>query len=124
MSSKILYVEDNPLNLKLVRKILNAAGYEMIEAVDGYSGLLAAAREQPDLILMDVNLPDIDGLSVTAQLKSQSNTRHIPVIALTANSMHGDRERCMAYGCDDYIPKPVAKSELLTAIAQLMSVSV
>lgn len=124
MNHKILYVEDNPLNLKLVRKILNAAGYEMIEAVDGYSGLIAAAREQPDLILMDVNLPDIDGLAVTAQLKSQSNTRHIPVIALTANSMHGDRERCMACGCNDYIPKPVAKSELLTAIAQLMPVGV
>lgn len=124
MNYKILYVEDNPLNLKLVRKILNAAGYEMIEAVDGYSGMQMAEREQPALILMDINLPDIDGLAVTAQLKSQSSTRHIPVIALTANSMHGDRERCIAHGCNDYIPKPVAKSELLTAIAQLMPAGV
>lgn len=119
---KILYVEDTPLNLKLVKKILMSAGYEMIEAVDGTQGLQQAQKEKPDLILMDVNLPDIDGLQVTRQLKAMSHTRHIPIIAVTANTMHGDRENCLRAGCDGYIPKPIAKNELLTAISSFLVV--
>jgi two-component system cell cycle response regulator DivK len=120
MAVRILYIEDNPQNMRLVRKFLAMAGYEMLEAVNGLAGLKVAASEAPDLILMDVNLPDIDGLEATARLKAQPNLAHIPVIALTANAMHGDKERCLASGCDGYIPKPVTKSELLNTVASLL----
>jgi len=115
---KILYVEDNPQNMRLVRKILMAAGYEVIEATNGLSGIATAEREKPDLILMDVNLPDINGLEATTRLKaSEPSVASIPVIALTANAMHGDRENCMAAGCDGYLAKPVMKNELLNTVA-------
>jgi len=115
---KILYVEDNPQNMRLVRKILMAAGYEVIEATNGLSGIATAEREKPDLILMDVNLPDINGLEATTRLKaSEASVAAIPVIALTANAMHGDRENCMAAGCDGYLAKPVMKNELLNTVA-------
>ena len=115
---KILYVEDNPQNMRLVRKILMAAGYEVIEATNGLSGIATAEREKPDLILMDVNLPDINGLEATTRLKaSEPSVAAIPVIALTANAMHGDRENCMAAGCDGYLAKPVMKNELLNTVA-------
>lgn len=117
MSNKILYVEDNPQNMRLVRKFLTMAGYEMIEAVDGLTGVAVAARERPDLILMDINLPDINGLEATARLKASPELSWIPVIALTANAMHGDRENCIASGCDGYIPKPITKNELLNTVA-------
>jgi len=121
MPIQILYVEDNPQNLRLVRKFLAMAGYDMIEAMNGLTGLAVAAKEQPDLILMDLNLPDIDGLEATSRLKAQPELAHIPVIALTANAMHGDRERCLEAGCDGYIPKPITKSELLNTIAMLLA---
>ena len=115
---KILYVEDNPQNMRLVRKILMAAGYEVIEATNGLSGIATAERERPDLILMDVNLPDINGLEATTRLKaSEASIAAIPVIALTANAMHGDRENCIAAGCDGYLAKPVMKNELLNTVA-------
>jgi two-component system, cell cycle response regulator DivK len=120
MPARILCVEDNPQNMRLVRKMLNSAGYEVIEAVDGASGF-AAAHEMPDLILMDVNLPDIDGLEVTTRIKANPDLAHISVIALTANAMHGDRERCLAAGCDGYIPKPVTKSELLSTVGHFLN---
>jgi two-component system, cell cycle response regulator DivK len=120
MPARILCVEDNPQNMRLVRKMLYSAGYEVIEAVDGASGL-AAAYEMPDLILMDVNLPDIDGLEVTQRIKAVPDLAHIVVIALTANAMHGDRERCLASGCDGYIPKPVTKSELLSTVGHFLN---
>lgn len=112
MQARILYIEDNPLNMRLVRKILRSLGYEMIEAMDGITGLEMVTRERPDLILVDVNLPDIDGLEVTARLKHDASLNHIPVIALTANAMYGDRERCLEAGCDEYLAKPVARLEL------------
>ena len=115
---KILYVEDNPQNMRLVRKILTAAGYEVIEATNGLSGIATAEREKPDLILMDVNLPDINGLEATTRLKAmEASIATIPVIALTANAMHGDRENCLAAGCDGYLAKPVMKNELLNTVA-------
>ncbi len=123
MASTILYIEDNPLNMRLVRKILNHMGYQMIEAMDGLTGLEMARTDRPDLILMDVNLPDIDGLEVTRQLKAIPNLRHIPVIALTANAMHGDREHCLAAGCDGYIAKPVARQELRNVVEHYLSKS-
>jgi two-component system cell cycle response regulator DivK len=122
MPVRILCVEDNPQNMRLVRKMLNSAGYEVIEAVDGASGF-AAAYQMPDLILMDVNLPDMDGLEVTVRIKADEQIAHIPVIALTANAMHGDRERCLAAGCDGYIPKPVTKNELLSTVGHFANQS-
>lgn len=121
MANRILYVEDNPQNMRLVRKFLNMAGYEMLEAVDGLSGLDMASKEEPDLILMDINLPDIDGLEATIRLKAQPQLTHIPVVALTANAMHGDKERCLAAGCDGYIPKPVNRNELLSTVENLLA---
>jgi two-component system, cell cycle response regulator DivK len=118
---KILYVEDNPQNMRLVRKMLRVGGYDMLEAMDGTSGLEVAAREQPDLILMDINLPDIDGMEVTNRLKADPTLRHIPVIALTANAMFGDRERFLEAGCDGYLAKPVSKNELLNTVTYFLS---
>ncbi len=121
MIEKILYVEDNPLNLRLVRKILCHAGYEVLEAPDGLSGLATAMEEHPDLILMDINLPDIDGLEVTARLKSDPEVESIPVVALTANAMHGDRAHYLSNGCDGYLAKPVIKKELLDTVTHFLS---
>jgi two-component system cell cycle response regulator DivK len=112
MTARILYIEDNPLNMRLVRKLLHNMGYEMIEAMDGQTGIKMVEKHQPDLVLVDVNLPDIDGLEVTRRLKQDAACARIPFVALTANVMHGDRERCLAAGCDGYLAKPVARLEL------------
>jgi two-component system, cell cycle response regulator DivK len=120
MKKTILYVEDNPRNLRLVGKILNHAGYEFIEAIDGNSGLKVAATLRPDLILMDVNLPDIDGLEVTGRLKAIPELRRIPIVALTANAMYGDRERCLEAGCDGYLAKPVLREILLQTVREFL----
>lgn len=114
---KILYVEDNSQNMRLVRKMLSVAGYEMVEAPNGRTGLEVAEQEMPDIILMDINLPDIDGMEVARLLKANPRLAHIPVIALTANAMFGDRERFLAAGCDGYLAKPISKSELLNTVA-------
>jgi two-component system, cell cycle response regulator DivK len=121
MATRILCVEDNPQNMRLVRKILSTAGYEVIEALDGLSGIAMAEKERPNLVLMDVNLPDIDGLEATTRLKAIPEITHIPVIALTANAMHGDRERCLAAGCNGYVPKPITKNELLNTVAHFLA---
>jgi two-component system cell cycle response regulator DivK len=119
----ILYIEDNPQNMRLVRKILNSAGYEMLEAQDGHSGIEAALSSTPDLILMDINLPDIDGLEVTARLREYPQFAHTPIIALTANAMHGDRERITSGGCDGYLAKPITRNELLNAVSRFLLVA-
>lgn len=121
MSARILCVEDNPQNMRLVRKILMSAGYEVLEASNGRSGMEVVERERPNLVLMDVNLPDIDGLEATTLLKAQSHLSHIPIIALTANAMHGDRERCIEAGCNGYVPKPITKNELLNTVAHFLA---
>ncbi|MBZ0277575.1 MAG: response regulator [Anaerolineae bacterium] len=123
MVARILYVEDNPQNMRLVRKILRSAGYDVLEATEGLTGVAVAAREIPDLILMDINLPDINGLEATARLKASPQLSWIPVIAVTANAMHGDRENCLAAGCDGYLAKPVMKNELLQTVATFLSQS-
>jgi len=120
MVETILCVEDNPQNMRLVRKILMHAGYDVIEAVDGVSGFQMVQDAQPALVLMDVNLPDVDGLEVTSRIKATPGIASVPVIALTANAMHGDRERCIAAGCDGYIPKPITKNELLSTVAHFL----
>lgn len=120
MTAKILYVEDNPQNLRLVRKMLRIGGYDMIEATDGTTGVYLAQSELPDLILMDVNLPDIDGIEATQRLKASAMASRIPIIALTANAMHGDRDRFLGAGCDGYLAKPVTKNELLNIIGYFL----
>ena len=112
----ILYVEDNPQNMRLVRKMLKSGGFDMLEAESGLAGLDMASRLVPDLILMDINLPDIDGVEATARIKANPRLTHIPVIALTANAMVGDRDRFLDAGCDGYLAKPVSKNELLNTV--------
>ena len=107
MSKRILYIEDNPENRLLMRRVLMAEGYVVEEASDGNSGLQKAAESPPDLILMDINLPEIDGYEVTARLKQLPNMSGVPIIAVTANVMKGDREKTLAAGCDGYIQKPI-----------------
>ena len=107
MSKRILYIEDNPDNRLLIRRVLQAEGYEVFEAVDGQAGMERAAETRPDLILMDINLPEIDGYEVTARLKQLPGLSRIPIIAVTANVMKGDREKTLAAGCDGYIQKPI-----------------
>lgn len=112
----ILYIEDNSLNMRLVCKHVQSFGYNLIGAYDGLSGLDMVASNQPDLILLDMNLPDINGLEVVQRLKNNPRHADIPVIALTANAMHGDRRSCIAAGCDGYIAKPVMRLELKNTI--------
>src|SRR3954462_13845441 len=118
--SRILYVEDNFQNKRLVKKILNSKGYEVIEAEDGLQGVALAARERPDLILMDINIPGIDGMEATSRLKSSPDLSPIPIIALTANAMRGDRERIMAAGCDEYLQKPIDNAKLVEIVKRFL----
>ena len=120
MAYRILYVEDNFQNKRLVRKILTARGYEVLEADDGLTGVEIATKELPDLILMDISLPGIDGVEATQRIKASEGTARIPVIALTANAMRGDRERFIAAGCDDYLPKPISTTDLLGLIGSYL----
>jgi CheY-like chemotaxis protein len=121
MSKRILYVEDNFQNKRLVKKILAARGFDVLEADDGLTGVEIATKERPDLILMDISLPGIDGVEATQRIKAYDNTAKIPIIALTANAMRGDRERFIAAGCDDYLPKPISTTELLDMINKFLS---
>jgi two-component system cell cycle response regulator DivK len=115
--AKVLIVEDNPANMKLAVFLLRSAGHTVLSATDAEAGLTLARDEQPNLILMDMQLPRMDGLEATALLKQDDATRSIPVIALTALAMKGDEERIRAAGCDGYIAKPMNYHEFLTAIA-------
>jgi two-component system, cell cycle response regulator DivK len=118
MTATILYVEDNPMNMRLVRKMLKMGGYDMLEAATGQIGLDVAAQQKPDIILLDINLSDIDGTQVTAELKRNPELRHIPVIAVTANAMSGDKERFLEAGCDDYVSKPLDRLALIETIGR------
>ncbi|MGJ3238119.1 MAG: response regulator [Anaerolineae bacterium] len=122
MKATILYIEDNPLNMRLVRKLVKSFGYQMIEAMDGITGLEMVKLKHPDLLLVDVNLPGMDGLEIVSIMKQTPELADIPTIALTANAMHGDRERCLNAGCDAYIAKPIARQELYNAINRYLSV--
>lgn len=117
---KVLVVEDNPANMTLATFLLKSAGHTVLGATDAESGLTLARSEQPDLILMDIQLPGMDGLQATALLKADEATRAIPVIALTALAMKGDEERIRAAGCDGYIAKPLAYREFLATISTLL----
>jgi two-component system cell cycle response regulator DivK len=113
----VLVVEDNPANMTLATFLLKSAGYAVLSATDAEAGLALARGEQPDLVLMDIQLPGMDGLEACAILKKDQATRDIPVIALTALAMKGDEERIRAAGCDGYIAKPLAYREFLATIA-------
>ena len=115
--ARILIVEDNPANMKLAVMLLETAGHTVISATDAEGGLTLARDQQPDLILMDIQLPGMDGLAATAMLKRDAATGAIPVIALTALAMKGDEERIRAAGCDGYIAKPLAYREFLAIVA-------
>ena len=115
--AKVLIVEDNPANMTLATFLLQSAGHSVLSARDAETGLTLARAEQPDLILMDIQLPGMDGLEATALLKRDDTTRDIPVIALTALAMKGDEERIRAAGCDGYIAKPLAYRDFLATIA-------
>jgi two-component system, cell cycle response regulator DivK len=117
---KVLIVEDNPANMTLATFLLQSAGHTVLGAKDAETGLALARVEQPDLILMDIQLPGMDGLEATALLKSDPSTRAIPVIALTALAMKGDEQRILAAGCDGYIAKPLAYKEFLATISALL----
>jgi two-component system, cell cycle response regulator DivK len=115
--AKILIVEDNPVNMKLAIFLLESVGHTVLSATDAEAGLTLARGEQPNLILMDIQLPGMDGLEATVLLKRDDATRAIPVIALTALAMKGDEERIRAAGCDGYVAKPMGYQDFLTIIA-------
>lgn len=115
--AKILIVEDNAANMKLAIFLIESAGHSVLSATDAEAGLTLARDERPDLILMDIQLPGMDGLEATRLLKEDESTRAIPVIALTALAMKGDEERIRAAGCDGYIAKPINYQEFLATLA-------
>src|SRR5712692_494100 len=116
---KILYVEDNEDNVFMLKNRLARAGHTVIVATDGEQGVAMALSERPDMILMDLSLPVLDGWQATRQIKATPDTKHIPVIALTAHAMAGDREKALAAGCDDYDTKPIELPRLLGKINAL-----
>jgi two-component system, cell cycle response regulator DivK len=119
---RVLIVEDNAANMALATFLLQSAGHTVVTATDAEAGLTLARADQPDLILMDIQLPGMDGLAATALLKSDEATRGIPVIALTALVMKGDEERIRAAGCDGYIAKPLAYKEFLATISAQLKI--
>jgi len=116
----ILLVEDNEMNRDMLSRRLERRGYDVIVAVDGEDGVARAAADRPDLVVMDMSLPGIDGWEATRQLKAAAETSAIPVLALTAHAMAGDRERAVAAGCDEFDTKPVDFPRLLEKIAALL----
>ena len=116
----ILIVEDNEMNRDMLSRRLKRRGYDVVIATDGEAGVAAAARHRPDLVLMDMSLPVIDGWEATRRIKADPATSGIPIIALTAHAMAGDRERAIAAGCDDYDTKPIELPALVEKIARLI----
>jgi two-component system cell cycle response regulator DivK len=121
--ARLLYVEDNDMNRDMLSRRLQRRGYEVLIAVDGQQGLTLAASERPDLILMDMSLPVIDGWETTRRLKASPETQKIPIIGLTAHAMSTDRAKCLEAGCDDYDTKPVELQRLLGKIENLLGAS-
>jgi CheY-like chemotaxis protein len=117
---KILLVEDNEMNRDMLSRRLERRGYQVVIAVDGQQGVDMARAEKPDLVLMDMSLPVLDGWEATRRLKAEADTRGVPIIALTAHAMAGDREKAMEAGCDDYDTKPIELPRLLGKIEELL----
>jgi two-component system cell cycle response regulator DivK len=114
MGTTILYIEDNPDNMMLVKRALEARGYKLLEALNGLTGVKKAEAEEIDLILLDINLPDIDGYEVARRIRSSKklSLAYVPIIAVTANALKGDAEKALAAGCDVYMSKPINIREL------------
>ena len=123
MAYTILYIEDNIDDKALIQRILENKGYELVWAADGRSGIELAEKNPPDIILLDINLPDIDGYTVANHIRNNGNIRleYIPIIAITANSLRGDAEKALAAGCDVYISKPININELWSRIDDFLS---
>ena len=122
MTARILYVEDNPQNMDLITRILrHVGGYEVIGAIDGLSGVDMAIEEKPDLIIMDINLPDISGLEATNRIKANPDLQGIPIVAFTANITEHDRTTFMDAGCDGYMSKPASADVLLTIVSDYLA---
>jgi two-component system, cell cycle response regulator DivK len=118
---RILIVEDNDLNLKLFRDLLNANGYETVETKEGLEAIALTRSMMPDLILMDIQLPEISGLEVTKRIKEDEAIRHIPIIAVTAFAMRDDEEKILKAGCQAYISKPISISDFLIAVRKFLN---
>lgn len=121
MPERILIVEDNPQNMKVVMMALRPHGYTLLQATDGEEALEIAVGEKPDLIIMDIQLPKVSGLEVTRRLRQMPGFSHVPIIAVTAYAMKGDREKAIEAGCDAYLSKPINTRELPGVIAAVLS---
>ncbi len=123
MAHKILYIEDNVDNMTLVRRALESRGYEFLWAQNGNSGIEIAEQRQPDVILLDINLPDIDGYEVARRLRNSGKSElvYVPIIAVTANALRGDAEKALAAGCDVYMAKPINIRELWARVEGFLS---
>lgn len=121
MSRRILVVEDHEDNRQILRALLKSAGYQMLEAEDGEAGLELASKERPDLILMDIQLPKMDGYEATRRLKADQQLRAIPVIVITSYALSGDEEKAKAAGCDAYVTKPYSPRQLLSKIKEFLA---
>ena len=118
---RILVVEDNPMNLELVRDILLAEGYEVLEAADGATGVAITTLEQPTLVLMNLRLPRLDGLEAARQIRADPRLAHIPIVAVTAHAMKGDDERARGAGCDGFITKPIQLRDFAATVASFVT---
>ena len=119
-TKRVLIVEDNPLNMKLLRDVLDAHGYETITTGEGIEGVALAYDQQPDLILMDLQLPDISGYEAVRRLKEHPPTRTIPVVAVTAFAMSGDKRKALTSGCDAYLPKPISLRDFIEVVERFI----
>lgn len=120
MSAKVLVVEDNEMNMQLVEYLLEEGGFQILKATSGEDALQIASSDVPDLILMDIHLPGMDGLSVVREMKNSDRTRRIPILALTAHAMRGDKDRFLEAGCDGYISKPIDVKTFVSSIAKFI----
>ncbi|HLF02910.1 MAG TPA: response regulator [Anaerolineales bacterium] len=120
MGKIVLYIEDNPDNVLLVQRALESRGYKFVWAPNGSTGLSKVESEKPDLILLDINLPDIDGYEIARRLRASEAMRKIPIVAITANALKGDADKALAAGCDVYISKPINLRELWMQLAALV----
>lgn len=120
MSKRIMIVEDTADNRQIMRDLLSAAGYDLVEAVDGAAGVELAATERPDLILMDIQLPIVDGYEATRRIKSNAELAHIPIIAVTSYALSGDEAKARAAGCDGYVAKPFSPRQLLAKVREFL----
>ena len=120
MKEKILIVEDNPQNMRLIEMTLGAKGYRLLKATDGEEALETALRDKPDLIITDIQLPKTDGLELTKRLRQMPALNHIPIIAVTAYAMKGDKERIIGAGCDAYLSKPISTRQLPVVVAEML----